>query len=248
MAKTRRAGIAGAGVDHDTPQAGGERAARIYGLLRDLIVQGRLAPGIRITEAEVVARFGASRTPVRSALQRLHHEGYVAPSENSRRPVATVAPLTRRDATELLNIIGELEALAGRSAAQLPQDRRAKTATELRKINARLKATAARHPVSTDRFYQLDEAFHRCLFEAGAGPRLTALHRSMKPQAGRYTQLYVAALSDEILASVREHETIVKALAAGDPDATQRSIEVNWRNSIERLCQVIDRMGERGRW
>jgi DNA-binding GntR family transcriptional regulator len=46
-----------------------------YLRLRSLIVTLKLAPGARLTEAEVCATLGAPRTAVRLALQRLQQEG-----------------------------------------------------------------------------------------------------------------------------------------------------------------------------
>ena len=98
------------------------RAARLApgsGLrrLRDLIVQGLLAPGSRIVETEIATRLGVSRTPVREALQRLQQEGYVMGSPGAQQSRLTVAPLTRDDVYELLNIVGALEGMGARGAA-----------------------------------------------------------------------------------------------------------------------------------
>lgn len=53
-------------------------ARDIYGKLRQMILNFELYPGSRVTEAELAAQFGVSRTPVRSALQRLEAEGYLS--------------------------------------------------------------------------------------------------------------------------------------------------------------------------
>ena len=43
--------------------------------LREILLRGDFAPGQRLTELALAARLGASRTPVRHALNRLAHEG-----------------------------------------------------------------------------------------------------------------------------------------------------------------------------
>ena len=73
----------------------GSRPEQVYARLRDLIVQGLLAPGSRIVETEIASRLGVSRTPVREALQRLQQEGYVMGSPGAQQSRLTVAPLTR---------------------------------------------------------------------------------------------------------------------------------------------------------
>ncbi len=84
--------------------------------------------------------------------------------------------------------------------------------------------------------------------EAGAGPRLKALHRSIKPQTERYLRVYISALVDEIHRSVQEHEAIVSAIGAGQADGAQHAVQANWRRAADSLCQVIEVVGERGCW
>src|SRR5688572_4028025 len=89
----------------------GSRPDQVYARLRDLIVQGSLGPGSRIVETEIATRLGVSRTPVREALQRLQQEGFVIGAPGAQQSRLTVAPLTRDDVHELLDIVGALEGL-----------------------------------------------------------------------------------------------------------------------------------------
>src|ERR687889_2594538 len=93
------------------------RPQQVYERLRELIIDGRLAPGTRIVETEVAARLGVSRTPVRGALQRLQQEGYVVDSPTLQQTRPTVAPLTSDDARDLFLLVGALEGLAAYRAA-----------------------------------------------------------------------------------------------------------------------------------
>src|SRR3981081_991301 len=112
-----------------------ERANRVYDSLRGMIVRGHLPPGPRIAETEVAERFGVSRTPVRAAFQRLEREGYVTASTTHQARM-TVAPLTREDVQELLEIVAELEGLAARSAARLSGAARERLSRGLEGLNA----------------------------------------------------------------------------------------------------------------
>lgn len=224
------------------------RPSYIYEQLRTLIVGGQIAPGSRLVEADIAVRLGASRTPVRAALQRLQQEGYVllSPGLQQARPV--VAPLTRDDSRELFHIVAELEGLAARGAAELATAPRRALAVELRALNQEFGAAAAGAHPNHVRLQSLDEQFHGRYVEAGAGPRLAALHAAVKPQAQRYERLYVSMLVSQIPTSVAEHDTIVRAIRAGDPDAAQQAVRTNWRNAADRLESVIERAGERGAW
>ena len=217
-----------------------------YERLRKLIVRGRLAPGTRIIETEVADKLGLSRTPIRSALQRLMQEGYIADTGTGRQSRPFVSPLTREDARELLHIVGELEGLAAWRAA-----RRTDTdalCAELCALNTALLAEARKNAPSRERIFELDVAFHRCYVVGGAGPRLLTLHDSVKPQAERYIRLYISALYDQIALSVEEHEVIVRAIAEGRADDAQEAVRTNWRNAAQRLSGVIAQDGEMGSW
>ena len=228
------------------PHARPGRGTQAYRHLRDLIVRGQLAPGSRLVETEIAARLGISRTPVRSALQRLVQEGYVQDPGTGRQSRPSVAPVTRDDARELLRIVGEIEGLAAWCAAG--RENRTKLVARLNALNADFLAEARRGKPSQERIFELDLRFHRAYVDGGAGPRLLALHDAIKPQAERYTRIYVSALLDQIPVSHGEHQITVDAISAGDPDAAQSSVQTNWRNAADRLSGVIERMGEMGSW
>lgn len=223
-----------------------DRGTQAYRKLRKLIVHCRLAPGTRLIETEIAERLGLSRTPVRSALQRLMQEGYITDPARGRQSRPFVAPLTRDDARELFHIVGELEGLAAWRAAR--QEKRSRMVGRLNRLNAKLLGEIRRRTPSRERIFQFDTSFHRCYVEGGAGPRLLALHDAIKPQAERYTRLYVDALLDQISVSVDEHQAIVDAIDGGRCDLAQTSVRTNWRNAAHRLSGMIERAGELGSW
>jgi DNA-binding GntR family transcriptional regulator len=226
----------------------GDRIVRAYEQLRDLIISGRLSPGSRIIESDIAERLGVSRTPVRSALHRLQQEGYIAGVGRKKEQRLVIAPLTQEDARELFEIIGSVEGLAARGAAEASEHARAALVTQLRHINVKL-ADASRpgHPDPL-RIFEMDMSFHRRYVEVGAGPRLRALHDAIKPQAERYVRLYTSALIDEIGRSVAEHDAIIERIGSANAEGAQRSVERNWRNAAVRLRRVISSLGERGSW
>jgi DNA-binding GntR family transcriptional regulator len=226
----------------------GESVARAYDQVRELIVWGRLSPGSRIVESEIADRLGISRTPTRSALHRLQQEGYVTVLNRGKERRLIVAPLTQGDARELFHIVGQLEGLAARSAAELSPARRAELIQRLRKLNRELAQAAREVRPDPLRIFDLDTGFHRTYVENGAGPRLLALHDAIKPQAERYIRLYISSLVDEITTSVEEHDTIIRHIEAGDPVAARQAVDTNWSNAALRLSKVIGALGERGSW
>lgn len=79
--------------------------------LRNAILEGRLRPGQRLVERELCEVMEVSRTSIREALRQLESEGLVV-NVPYRGPV--VRKLTRREAENIYQIRGVLEALAAR--------------------------------------------------------------------------------------------------------------------------------------
>src|SRR3954470_12864546 len=83
-----------------------EEIARV---LREQIVQGALEPGLRLSERDLGARLGVSRTPLREALRLLAGERLV---EVLPRRGARVAPLDQDVVEEVFPVLSCLERLA----------------------------------------------------------------------------------------------------------------------------------------
>jgi DNA-binding GntR family transcriptional regulator len=224
-----------------------DNVTTVYNELLASIISGQLPPGARVAERAVVARTGLSRTPVRSALHRLQQEGLVASVGRAGDQRLIVTPLTGDDGREVFLVEGHLEGLAASEAAALPVEQRKQLARRLRELNREF-ATAARAKAPAVRLFALDFHFHSTFVEAAAGPRLVALHHSLRPQSERYARLYVSVLLDELPTSIKEHDAIAAAIAKGSSVAAQRAAEKNWQSAARRLAKVIAEQGERGAW
>ncbi len=71
---------------------------RVFEEVLDAIHQGKLLPGERISDTELAATYGVSRTPIREALQRLREIGVIEASANRFTRVAVVSPRTTAEA------------------------------------------------------------------------------------------------------------------------------------------------------
>src|ERR1700688_5088920 len=79
--------------------------------LRQSIIAGRLVPGARLIERQLIAMMGVSRTVIREALRQMESEGLVANIPN-KGPV--VRELTLAEANDLYSIRAVLEGLSAR--------------------------------------------------------------------------------------------------------------------------------------
>ena len=91
------------------------RSATVLDALRGAILNGDLAPGERLHEVRLAERLGASRTPIRAALQRLASEGLLdhAPQRGYR-----VRRFPLAEIVSAYDVRAVLEGLAARSAAE----------------------------------------------------------------------------------------------------------------------------------
>lgn len=87
-------------------------------IARDVIhgvAEGRFAPGQRLTEADLMVRYGAARSTVREALGQLAASGIVRTAPHKG---AHIRHLTRREAEDILRVAEVLLTLAARQAAE----------------------------------------------------------------------------------------------------------------------------------
>jgi len=89
---------------------------RVYDLLREHLRSGRVTWGEPLREADLAARLGVSRTPVREALARLASEGLIEAHGRS----FTVPALTSEDLEDIFNLRVLLETEGIRQAAKPP--------------------------------------------------------------------------------------------------------------------------------
>ncbi|MGE0552629.1 MAG: GntR family transcriptional regulator [Gemmatimonadales bacterium] len=222
-----------------------DRVTRTYVTIRDRIVHGALAPGARIVESEVMQRVGVSRTTVRAAMQRLQQEGFVTGTTAGGRARTMVTPITSADVIELFEIVSALEGLAAEQAARLADEPRALLVALLTDLNNEYGRLASLGD-DEDLLYDLDTRFHATYVEAGAGPRIQAMHDAVKPQAERYIRFHQTVLREQIETSVVEHTEIVARIEAADPAGSFEAVRTNWQNAAARLSRAISQRGERG--
>jgi DNA-binding GntR family transcriptional regulator len=228
----------------------GQSVRKTFLALREMIVFGRLAPGSWIIEGDLAKRLGVSRTPLRSALQWLEHEGYLLAVGSEAKTRLAVSPLTQKDAREVYLIVGHMEGLAGRMASSLAPGLREELVASLRELNAQMMQAINVVDSAVDSppnlFFDLDTQFHARIVDAAAETRFLSIYNGIKPHTERYWWLYSSSSSAELKVSFEEHEPIIAAIEAGDADAAEQALKANWERGAERLVQTIARFGERG--
>jgi DNA-binding GntR family transcriptional regulator len=228
-------------------------SGRVYERLRDAITSLKLSPGARISETDICLRFGASRTPVRDAIRRLQREGLLASvrQAGTATPRLIVAPLTAGDMRQLFLMVGALDGIGARLAAQLPAEPRRRLVQHLSSLNEQLRDIAnGQVPANVRQAETLDTAFHRTYQLAADAPQLVEELDALGARRIRYVRVYTEALvhARNLRESVAEHDAIVEAVAEGNGDAAEQRAGFNHRNALERFGQALRHAGERGNW
>ncbi|ATD65854.1 GntR family transcriptional regulator [Neisseria weixii] len=136
--------------------------------LREMIADGELKPGERITEIPTAEKLGVSRLPVRMALQILEQEGLV---ERLPKRGYTARKITSADFLNALEVRGTLEGLAARQAAEhgMPSE----TVALLEQGLAELDAVFEREVFSIEEveiYQKFNVLFHDAVIEASQNP------------------------------------------------------------------------------
>jgi DNA-binding GntR family transcriptional regulator len=184
--------------------------------LREMIVQGQLAPGDRLNERLLCQQLGISRTPLREAIKLLASEGLVALLHNRG---AQVAPLDAGRLAETLAVMGALEALAGELACQHAS---VEQIAEVAALHSEMVAKHARGDLAN--YFRYNQAIHLKIVEASGNATLANTYRQLNANVLRAR--YMANLSkDRWDEAVREHEQILAALTARDVARLKRLLQ-----------------------
>lgn len=182
-------------------------AEEVLERLRDLIIQGELAPGVKLNERVLCERLRTSRTPVREAIKYLASEGLVELLPNRG---AIVTPITAATVREMFVLLGALEALAGELACANASDAQI---AEIRALHYQMLAHHARGDLA--QYFRCNQQIHLHLVECTGNATLLNTYRSLNGHVRRAR--YMANLSRERWDhAVEEHEKILGALVRRD--------------------------------
>jgi len=153
------------------PPATLSASARVYAALKRNILDGRQAGGSFVTEGELAAATGVSRTPVREALLRLEVEGLVRLYPKKGALVVAVSADEARDVLEARLVIEEW-------AAGVMWRRRAEAIPELEELLAEMRADRAAEDMSA--FVEHDRLFHEVIVAAAGNCVLTHTYQGLR--------------------------------------------------------------------
>lgn len=175
--------------------------------LREMLVEGRIAPGAKLNERALCELLQVSRTPLREAIKMLAAEGLVELLPNRG---AIAVSLSEEDVRHTFEVMAGLEAQSGELAAARITDAEI---AEIRALHYEMLAAYTRRDLAA--YYHLNARIHRAINAAARNPVLANLYNQVN---ARLQALRFRSNQDDgkWQRAVQEHERMIEALAARD--------------------------------
>ena len=198
--------------------------------LRELILDGTLEPGSRLSERQLGDQLGVSRTPLREALRSLAGEGLVLLLP---RRGAQVARLNAAEVEHIFPVIEALEALGGALACEAMSD------AQIQEVKALHTRMVAAYKAADERtFFELNRQVHERILAGAANPVLLRTYESLSGQVRR-ARFMALNTKAQWRQAVREHEEIIGALVSRDAERLSAALHSHLRGKRDKVRQHL---------
>ena len=194
--------------------------------LRDMIIEGHIAPGARINEGQVGAALGVSRTPLREAIKTLASEGLIeiVPAKG-----AVVRKFTESDVREIFEVIKALELASALITCQRASNAELAAIKDIHDRMVRLYRAQDRLG-----YFKLDQETHSAIVRATGNPVMVDTHDRLQARIKQVR--YGGAQSPESWsAGLSEHEAMIAALMARDGEKLAAHLGAHLDETIKRV-------------
>lgn len=156
---------------------------KVYDILKEMIIDGKISPGERIIETDYCEKFQISRTPLREAIRMLELEGLV---ESQNTGGVLVKKVTKQEIYEIYKIRIALESIILDEAIKNITDK------DIKKIEEILKDTEEALEVKKDeKVFSLFSEFNNMLYDIAKLPKVTSLINNINTYMKRFRKLSV---------------------------------------------------------
>lgn len=206
------------------------RADALREIVEEEIATGRLAPGTRLDEVKLAARFAVSRTPIREALQQLAASGLV---ELKPRRGAFVTPVGLDQLVQMFETMAEFEASCARLAARRMSEQERQLLCD-----AHAACGAAARDNTPDTYYHRNIDFHEVIYRGCHNGFLADEVRRLRRRLQAYRRLQLR-VRHRMANSLAEHSHIVEALLAGDEATAAEAVRAHVMVQGERFNDLM---------
>ncbi len=226
----------GPAPDGERPTAArpnGRLADEVYDTLLGQLMSLRIEPGSRVTIDALARELGVSQTPIRDALNRMESDGLLVrvPHAGYRIP----PQITRARFEDMLEVRLLLEPAAARRAAERAS---ADQVARLRGLLEQMAQVEGEGHLAYGAFGLRDAAFHDLVAQSGGN------HLVREVLARLHTHVHLFRLhydTQVTYLAMGEHDEVLAAVAARDPDAAAYAMRRHILLSGERFRRLFDR-------
>jgi DNA-binding GntR family transcriptional regulator len=211
----------------------GRMADEVHDRLLAQMMSRRIVPGSRVTIDVLARELGVSQTPIRDALNRMEADGLVVrvPHAGYRVP----PQITRQRFEDMVEIRLLLEPAAARHAAERAS---AEQVTELRRmLDEMAELGEGGTHVAYGAFGLRDAAFHDLVAESAGNAVVREALARLHTHVHLFRLLYDTQVTYLAMA---EHDEVLAAIAARDPDAAAFAMRRHIMLSGDRFRQLFD--------
>lgn len=201
-----------------------------YRTLKQMLLDGVYLPGTFLSERQLVDALGMSKTPIRTALERLEHDGFVSISPQQG---IVVRELSLKEIVDHYDIRSALESFAvSRLAGNL-------TAEQAARLRAMLDEQAAQVEAgSSKRYIELDGEFHLALCHALDNREIVRVMRHQRDKLHRVITQILERDPSRMRVSYQEHVALLEALISGDGDLAAARMRQHLNNGKRFLLSL----------
>jgi DNA-binding GntR family transcriptional regulator len=212
----------------------GSGVKMVYDLLRDEILDLKLAPGSPVDEVHLAERFKMSRTPIREALVRLAGEGLIETLPNRSTMVANI------DFLNLHTFFDALVLMYRVTTRLAAQNHRPEDLPIIRGFHEDYAAAVTAR--DTLAMIATNAAFHAAISEAGRNPYFTGLFRRLLDEGRRILRLYYQSYEEKFpQLFVDEHAAIIAAIEARDIETADRLGKAHAEQIVAQVQKLFSR-------
>lgn len=201
---------------------------KAYNVIRTAILESLIKPNEPVSEIKLAETLGISRTPVRTALEKLKAENLLSVQGNQ----LMVADLSKKDIKDFFDIRIQLEPFACSMAARnISEDL-------LDKVEMSIKLQKQAIKKNDYNLYLREEYnFHGSIAKATDNSHLSNILDNLTTQLNRYLVLSTT-LFDSSVISTNEHEAIYLALTEKNSEKAEFAMRQHIKNVYERFFNV----------
>jgi DNA-binding GntR family transcriptional regulator len=193
---------------------GSSEGSELYELIREDIIEGRLAANERLVVADLAKRHGTSTNPVREALQLLRGEGLVVMAPNRG---ARVRPIDEDFIRDISEVAGLIEPFLVRWFVGMATD---EDIIELERLQGLIEENGFKDTILHS---ELDTAFHTVMYERHYNRHVAELWWKNREVLRAVTRRMDYTLARRA-AVLRDHRELIQCIKAQDADRAAETI------------------------